>query len=219
LDFFYFFYWLRPGPTTLVWVGTVWPKKLKQTVEWPREDEEEEEEEEEADLQLSGAAGGDGRCCGCGPWCWLADGSSFFLCVSLMLFISSAMFFLLFPVLFFLYLSSPLKRPLVQNSIVILCFFLVPSVSQTFSPLFSLLLPPFVCLYFLLSFSFMFPLKLIIFPWNPLFFVFSCSSPLYLEQFFAFSYISSPLFVCPSPVFIGGQGREPPLPSPIAPNG
>jgi hypothetical protein len=67
--FFNFFYWLRPDPTTLVWAGTVWPKKLKQTMEWPREDEEEEEEEEEADLQLSGAAGGDGWCCGCGPWC------------------------------------------------------------------------------------------------------------------------------------------------------
>jgi hypothetical protein len=36
----------------------------------------------------------------------------YFLCVSLQLFFSSALFFLLFPVLFFLSLSGPLKRPL-----------------------------------------------------------------------------------------------------------
>jgi len=48
--------------------------------------------------------------CGCGTWCWLASGSSFFLCVSLLLFcFSSALLFLLFPVLFFLSLSGPLK--------------------------------------------------------------------------------------------------------------
>jgi hypothetical protein len=42
----------------------------------------------------------------------LAGGSSFFLCVSLQLFFSSTLFFLLFPILFFLSLFGPLKRPL-----------------------------------------------------------------------------------------------------------
>jgi len=116
-------------------------------------------------------------------------------------------------------LSSPLKRPLVQNSTIILCFFLVPSVSQTFSPLFSLLLPPFVCLYFLISFSFMFPLKFIVFPRNPPFLFFLLFTFSISRTFISLLLHSSPLFVCPSPVFIGGQGRKPPLPSPIALNG
>ena len=151
---------------------------------------------------------------------WLVVLLSFFLYVSLMLFISSVMFFLLFPVLFFLSLSSPLKRPLVQNSTIILCFFSRSlCFSNILSPVFSFSAPPLFAsiFYFLFHLCFIsklsFSLEIPLFCFFFLVFTFSVS-----RTILSFLLHSSPLFICPSHVFIGGQGRKPPLPSPIAPN-
>jgi len=126
--------------------------------------------------------------------------------VVLLLLLCFSMFLL--PLVFCFYVCCPL------SSFYFLFSYAFLSVSSCFSFAFSFLF----LIHSFLSFNFRSPpfFSLLFFSTQFLLFLSSVSQK--ILSFF-FLPLSAHFFIHPSPLFIGDQGREPPLPSPIMPNG